>query len=322
MDVPAIDWSWFFSSVAQSAAAIVGIVGAFVIGKVLAQQTDYQEKCSAVQRLIDQAQDLKRRWDQLPRGAIDDAYRQLADIAACVKLYEDPKLVEDNFPKAVRALVVFPPWIDDQWIRDATEARQKAARFHLARRKLREAKTKEPGYEDLEPLRLNLGPTVIPGSFPAADAEVRGIENVRQQILEHIERIDSSVSVTRKVEARWVTPTALSLVAALFFAGVIYPLSFLPIRPGDEPVLSLGAFWEILCSLRGAILSAISLGFVALVGLFGLVHIRSTGLPARWEKLLAWRELSSFSSDVAFDGFDKTDVLAMSQSLQLANQAA
>ncbi|WP_447922283.1 hypothetical protein [Achromobacter aegrifaciens] len=321
MDVPAIDWSWFFSSVAQSAAAIVGIVGAFVIGKVLAQQTDYQEKCSAVQRLIDQAQDLKRRWEQLPRWEIDNAYRRLADMAACVKLYEDPKLVEGDFPKAVRTLVVFPPWIDDKWICAETEGRQKAARSHLALKKLRDMRAKQPGSEYLEPLRLNLGPSIIQEAFPAADAEVQDIANVRQQILEHIERIEASVTVTRKVEARWVTPTALSLVAALFFAGVIYPLSFLPIRPGDEPVLSLGAFWEILCSLRGAILSAISLGFVALVGLFGLVHVRSTGLPARWDKLLAWRELSSYSPDVAFDGFDKTDIRAMSWALRPGSKA-
>lgn len=311
MDAPPIDWSWFFSSVAQSAAAIVGIVGAFVIGKVLAQQSDFQEKCAAVQRLIDQAQDLKRRWDQSPRDAINDAYWQLADVAACVKLYENPQLVEGDVPTAVRTLVLFPPWINDAWIQEATQPRQKKARSHLAVKKLRETRAKEPGYAYLDPVSLNLGPAVIPGNYPAAADEVAGLRNVKSQILEHIERIESSVSMTRKVEARWVIPTALSLVAALFFTGVIYPLSFLPIRPGDEPVLSLGAFWEILCSLRGVILSAISLGFVGLVGLFGLVHLRSAGLPARWGTLLAYREMNAYSNELALDWFDNTEVDAL-----------
>ena len=30
-----IDWNWFFSAFAQSGAAIIGIIGAFVISKII-----------------------------------------------------------------------------------------------------------------------------------------------------------------------------------------------------------------------------------------------------------------------------------------------
>jgi len=37
-----MDWNWYFAALSQSAAAIGGIFGAFIITKVLTNQTDLQ----------------------------------------------------------------------------------------------------------------------------------------------------------------------------------------------------------------------------------------------------------------------------------------
>lgn len=50
--MPTTDWNWFFSSVAQSAAAIVGIFGAFIVTKILANQSAFAEKSLRIQELI------------------------------------------------------------------------------------------------------------------------------------------------------------------------------------------------------------------------------------------------------------------------------
>lgn len=53
--MPTTDWNWFFfSSVAQSAAAIVGnfSLGAFIVTKILANQSAYAEKSRRMQELI------------------------------------------------------------------------------------------------------------------------------------------------------------------------------------------------------------------------------------------------------------------------------
>jgi hypothetical protein len=50
--MPTTDWNWFFSSVAQSAAAIVGIFGAFIVTKILANQSAFSEKSRRMQELI------------------------------------------------------------------------------------------------------------------------------------------------------------------------------------------------------------------------------------------------------------------------------
>lgn len=64
-----MDWNWFFSSLSQSAAAIVGIFGAFVITKILGNQSTFAQKLNACrevitnnQSIVDNASDLAIEW--------------------------------------------------------------------------------------------------------------------------------------------------------------------------------------------------------------------------------------------------------------------
>ena len=61
-----MDWNWFFSALAQSCAAIVGLMGAFIFTKIVGNQasfrqrrTDYESLEIEAQRLV---QELDRRW--------------------------------------------------------------------------------------------------------------------------------------------------------------------------------------------------------------------------------------------------------------------
>ncbi len=47
-----MDWNWFYSSSAQSAAAIVGIFAAFIITKIVNNQSDFSNKKGQARRLI------------------------------------------------------------------------------------------------------------------------------------------------------------------------------------------------------------------------------------------------------------------------------
>ena len=81
----------------------------------------------------------------------------------------------------------------------------------------------------------------------------------------------------------------------MFFAGVIYPLSFLPQEPDHKIVLSLGAFWEILFSLKGALLALISTIFLSLLGLFLGVNIKLKYKPEKLLELKKYCSLSAYS---------------------------
>lgn len=54
-------------------------------------------------------------------------------------------------------------------------------------------------------------------------------------------------------------------ILVLFFSGVIYPLSFMPMSLAGTPVLQLSAVWGILFSLRGAILFVLSAIFTVMM---------------------------------------------------------
>jgi hypothetical protein len=64
--MPTTDWNWFFSSIAQSAAAIVGIFGAFIITKILGSQAAFAEKSRRMQELISLGEKLRDASSHLP----------------------------------------------------------------------------------------------------------------------------------------------------------------------------------------------------------------------------------------------------------------
>lgn len=70
-----------------------------------------------------------------------------------------------------------------------------------------------------------------------------------------------------------ITYCIISLIV-LFFVGVIYPLSFLPLRL-DEPIsLSFSAFFDILFSLKGGVLACVSVIFTSVAIVFLIINFR------------------------------------------------
>ncbi len=102
--MPTTDWNWFFSSVAQSAAAIVGIFGAFIVTKILANQTAYAEKSRRIQelitlgeKLVDATNRLSFEWLPIPfRLSITvlDRFRALPTVAIFLPAFLEISLQE------------------------------------------------------------------------------------------------------------------------------------------------------------------------------------------------------------------------------------
>lgn len=85
-----MDWNWFFSSLAQSAAAIVGIFGAFIITKILSNQAAYSEKKNRLaelvvigQKITDDANALAFDWynNHVADDALEDMEKMLEENA-------------------------------------------------------------------------------------------------------------------------------------------------------------------------------------------------------------------------------------------------
>lgn len=100
------DWNWFFSSLSQSAAAIVGIFGAFIITKIFTNQTVFHEKKAKSRDLLIQAQ------------KISDAANSF-NIEWYNKYYNRPEYgdfhdhLEECFPKCEEVQEVTEKFLDD-----------------------------------------------------------------------------------------------------------------------------------------------------------------------------------------------------------------
>lgn len=261
-----MDWNWFFSSVAQSAAAIVGVVGAFVITRVIGNQTEYSSKLNLAKMLIIESKALvneaearyfewynERVFEREVEKIVND-FHETGELLAAEEYYNQ------------YSFSVYDSRLD---VVDRLE--KKVA-------ELRRQKEEEEKRKSNHPL--------LGGGY-ARSIKMPSLSSVNTKIQEERELIDQLlIRITRHCEAVgnlvgecMVNPqssklinAALVVILALFFVGVIYPLSFMPVPVGEPP--SMSALIGSLVAVRVGILSAVSVIFSAIVVVFFYINMR------------------------------------------------
>ena len=81
-----IDWNWFFSSLAQSVAALVGIFAAFIITKIINNQGEFQRKNARLKELLSLSAKYRdalsdRSFDWYNERRLEYALERLEDVA-------------------------------------------------------------------------------------------------------------------------------------------------------------------------------------------------------------------------------------------------
>lgn len=242
-----MDSNWFFSSVAQSVAAIVGILAAFVTSRIITAQAEFSRKRARSGDLVAEAAFLANRFEHASIGWYDMRANNLALSAVRNTLAEGRRFDAKEFYWRM----LFSPFssaaenleqiqlVIDQWngahaanVRQPyeSERRESGEETDQANRELR---------TQLNTERLRINELVI---------EAR---RHKRACHEHF------ADITTQAESSPVTKFAIVMTVLLFFFGVIYPLSFLPLRNGiavESLTLSALAFWSLLFSLRGLIL--------------------------------------------------------------------
>jgi hypothetical protein len=266
-----MDWNWFFSSLAQSVAALVGVVGAFLISSLLNNQATYARNRSRTRELLREGDRLSDavasrdfQWynKQTLRYAleeIEDAAREADEIGSPEDYYESYDL---------------PVYLPKEQSLQAIERTLEEER----ERRRREAMERQVGSMGLGPassgFRLPLPPATMAGVRLENQAhrqmyeqEAEAIRQLVVGIKSHLRAVEEHVqAIQQNPEASRVVRVVLLAILLLFGVGVIYPLSFLPVPPVGPGPLSLGAFFQILFSLRGLLLMLTSGVFTALVG--------------------------------------------------------
>lgn len=257
------DWNWFFSSIAQAAAAIVGIFGAFTITKVLNSQAQFEIKCASLQDAMLSSQRLEEsnalehiRWfiHEFDGSALN---HKVTGLLNQVENEGDLKDPEDYYQQ-----VEFSGFSSKE---DLIE------------------RIKELISQKREALKKDGAARYLPGGVRMVSEgyqpeRERKTESIRKYILDVHHQVKRNQTLLAELKhnpesSSLVTYSILSILV-LFYAGVIYPLSFMPLPLNAELVLTIGAFWDVLFSLRGAILTLIAVVFSLLLIIFLLINVR------------------------------------------------
>ena len=295
-----LDWNWYFSSLAQSTAAVVGIFGAFIITKILSNQSEYSQKKSQLktllirsQRLTDDAEALAFSW--YVKRTNEKALYELREIWDKENLYS-PKELYDKldfstfFPReeALELISRHVKLWNNQRKREEDE-------FRKQREFISTNSFMIPPINSLNS-KSNLNIYKQDYLRPAIEKERESIDFVLREIRNNIRTVNHFLdSIRSNPESSPQIMYTLLLIIILFFAGVIYPLSFLPVNNDNGVHISIDAFIPLLFSLQGALLAAVSIVFMAVITMFFVTNLRLRYCQSDVSELEAFTKLSKYS---------------------------
>ncbi len=295
--MPTTDWNWFFSSVAQSAAAIVGIFGAFIVTKILANQSAYAEKNRRMQELITIGEKLV---DATSRLAFEwyHKHNTASEIENLEKL-----LVKDETeePDSLYEKLHFSPYISK------ADALQIISRVKSSREERLQREREESMLQMEQAGKLGIGTAFAMPARPHLLSELKSfqpqltkerevIDGLYTEVKHHVRVVSDFQSlVVSHPESSSLITASLILIVTLFFSGVIYPLSFMPLPTDWKPSISFGEIPNFICSLRGALLAVVSILFSTMLAMFFVLNIRMRYPQALLEQLEQYKHLSKYS---------------------------
>ncbi|WP_270435388.1 hypothetical protein [Klebsiella variicola] len=255
-----MDWNVFFSTVSQTSGAIVGIFSAFLITKIISNQSDFSRMKDRVSALVNNSKALKLEAD----GRYFNWYnkrireRQLERLERIFDENSEFLSVEDYYDQ-----LYFSPFEPREdvfvYIQGAIDARKK------------EVENRLPGSYGsiLGKVRL---PQITLGNDVQEEFEI--IEALRVRILSNINDINYVYNeITKESYGRDLITISIIASSLLFSLGVIYPLSFIPKVPGETIDITFMAFFDVLFSIRGLFLSLLTIVFLSLMSVFLYINL-------------------------------------------------
>lgn len=253
-----MDWNWFFSSFCQSAAALIGIMGAFVISRLLGISEKISIIISEFDNLIIEFNELilninSRHFYWFTKSHV----KYNSDLTEQITNGEFEKLKKEEILKKVYEL--------DDRLYKIDEAVMEGFNYV---------------YEKYKPKYTDLGNGLsVKSNFPILDFPPKNLwdnlENEKEainklQIQSHIliqkfeknsqdlKLFDNSIKSLKNV---------IILLLIAFPLTVIYPLHFMPMIPNENPEITI-SFKQIFISFFTIKMALIFVFFITIDGLF------------------------------------------------------
>lgn len=283
------DWNWFFSTLSQSTAAIVGIIGAFIIAKIFANQASFSEKNNKMKTLIVESERILDRIDTIDFGWYNHEVNSAAHSSASCEIgkfdYEVPSEVTDEkllkiyddarFSKFTErepilnklreeACYVCQLNLERRYRKEAAErAQEESASGQLkGMAQFRASMLSRPAMFSLGTSNTVLDVAALNRPWVALRKEKELINACHLEAKHHSRVIsDFLQSVRGNPESPPQITWSLLLVGGIFLAGVIYPLTFMPAVTLPNFAFNWAELGAAFLSVKGALLSLLAAAF-------------------------------------------------------------
>lgn len=236
------DWNWFFAAYAQCGAALIGIISAFIISKLLGENDKYEAITEKLQSAVLKKDDLLKRisnrffhWHDrltieydydLSKAIENGTFSGLSDEHMLEKLYQ----VIPGLFKVEECIDYLSSKIEK--VSEQSGSSYGGAAFRLA----------------------GVPPEGLLNKLSEEREKVRHLQIDSETLIEEFRSLRHSLISTRK-NIGPINNTIYILSLGLFLT-VIYPLHFIPLALNESPIigLSLGVVMDNVLSIKGIFL--------------------------------------------------------------------
>ncbi|WP_210014341.1 MULTISPECIES: hypothetical protein [Pseudomonas] len=307
------DWNWFFSTLSQSTAAIVGIIGAFIIAKIFANQASFSEKNNRMKTLVVESKKILDRIDTIAFDWYNREKNSAAYSSAARKIdeldYEEASEVTDEMLLEIYDDAGFSKFSEREPILDKLrEEANNVCQLNLDKRLRKEAaeRAKEESASgqltglaqfaammrsNTEMFNFDTRKTVL----DVAGLNTPWVELRKERELitachleaKHHARVISDFleSVRGNPESPPQITWSLLFVGGIFLAGVIYPLTFMPAVSTPNVAFTWAELSAAFLSVKGGLLSLLAAAFSFVFLMFTRTNISMKYAKEDIEKL-------------------------------------
>jgi hypothetical protein len=266
-----MDWNWFYSSVAQSVAAIVGLFGAFVITKLMTSQGEFKVISSQMTDYVNKAKILefgiKSRKFSWYNQAIRE--RELDRIRADMDASRKIRTGNDYFQ-----MCVFSNYDKKE------EVMADIDRVILERN---------------SPNRISTLRRLDANSDEVREEE-KQIESLLNEILHHNLMIDDLLkTIDEKPQSSVFVNVVIIAIIVLFYLGILLPLAVLPAPSSGDFAFSLTETLRVFTTVKGFYLAGIAVVFTVLMLYFFGVNVSMAFSREKTEKLRYYSSIENYS---------------------------
>jgi hypothetical protein len=275
-----MDWNWFFSSVAQSSAAIVAVFSAFIITKIINNQSQFESNKRRIKKLLNESLRYKelatyRRIGWYSQYLFEKEIKKMDDPSRLTKITENAE--EYYFNNG------FPPFVKrDRVIQRIQQSISRSSYIKVTNPKD-------------DPFASIKSATEISDERHFVE-EQNAIYSLVVDIKHHVAILNDFIEeLSANPESSTVIRWSIIASMSLFYVGVIYPLGFLPLPQNSEMSLSLRYIPDYIYSFCGLLLFVLALIFTGINLFFLNINSKMVYATDRIGELKAFSTFGDYS---------------------------